>query len=139
MRRPFSILAASAALLVVLGLAGGVGPLVASMAALGVHATALAALAASSRRVDATAARLALPGWVGAQAEKNRRKALAYALPGSALAVAGWWLARSGWSNSVASGAGASFQVGSFLGESLIVANQSKLLADLASRVELAQ
>jgi hypothetical protein len=141
MRRLFPILATMAGLLLMAGFYSGlIGRdddlgrgvrLGAAASALAVHASAFAYLRAAGRRVEAAAMRSGLPGWVGAQAEKNRRKALVFELCGSSIAVIGMGLLVGEWWYPIAYGSSVSFQIGSFIGETMIVANQSRLLGDL--------
>lgn len=143
MRRAFPILVAVVGSLLMAGFAAGLlGPggdlrrvvrLAGASAALAVHATVFVYLVASGRRVRALAGSAGMPVWVGALAAKNRRKALAFEVPGSLLAIVGIGLVLGEWGHPIVLGSSVSFQVGSFLGEALIVANQSRLLDELAA------
>ncbi len=143
MRRAFPILAAVAGLLLAASFAaGGVAPPVrhagverlATLATIGLHGVVLAYLVATGRRVGAMAGRPGWPEWVGAQAEKNRRKAWATGAPGVVLAIASGWGPAGGrggaWQQAL-SAANLSFQIGAFLGEYAVLASQAKLLRDV--------
>ena len=119
--------------------------LAAAVATLSIHASAFVYLQATGRRVEATARRLALPEeatarrlalpeWVGAQAEKNRRKALVYEIPGSVMAIVGTGFVVGEWWHPLRDGVSVSFQFSAFLAEYMIIANQSRLLGDLDAR-----
>jgi hypothetical protein len=143
MRRLFPILATVVGLFLVAGFYSGLirrsddlgrGVRLVSVAlALAVQALAFVYLWATGRRIEVSARRAGLPGWVGAQAEKNWRKALHFQVFGSVVAVAGVGLLVVDWFNPIAYGSSVSFQIGSFLGEAMIVANQSRLLEDLSN------
>ena len=108
--------------------------LAAAVATLSIHASAFVYLQATGRRVEATARQLALPEWVGAQAEKNRRKALVYEIPGSVMAIVGTGFVVGEWWHPLRDGVSVSFQFSAFLAEYMIIANQSRLLGDLDAR-----
>ena len=142
MRRFFPILAGVAGLLLVASLVAGLAGSteghprigwVAVAATLTVHSSAFAHLRATGRRVEATAGALGLPDWVGAQAEKNRRKAFVYEGWGSALAVLTAMSGAGRWWHLALSGSSLSFQVGAFVGEFAIIAAQSRLMRDVGS------
>ncbi len=143
MRRLFPILATVVGLLLMAGFYSGlIGRgddlgrgvrLAAAASALMVHAWVFAYLWVTGRGVEASVRRSGLPGWVGAQAEKNRRKALVFEICGSLMAIVGVGLLVGEWWYPIVSGSSVSFQIGSFLGEAMIVANQSRLLGDLAA------
>jgi len=143
MPRPFPILATVAGLLSLASLAAGVvalpGPhrglaILATAATIGAHGSVAAYFAATGRRVDATAARLGLADWLGAQAEKNRRKAFAYQAWGVPLALLAGWSAGSGggeaWRHALPA-ASLAFQVGAFAGEYAVIVAQARLVRDL--------
>ena len=144
MRRLFPVLASVVGLLLMAGFASGllgrsddlgrVVRLASASAALAVHASAFVYLQATGRRVEAIAGRSGLPGWVGAQAEKNLRKALIYEIPGLAIAVVGAGLVVGEWWQPIVWGSSVSFQIGAFLGEWMIVANQSRLVEHVMPR-----
>ena len=144
MRRLFPILATAVGLLLVAGFYLGLiargddlgrgARLAGAAAALAVHASAFGFLRASGRRVESIAGREGLPGWVGAQAEKNRRKSRVFEVGGALVAISGAGLLAGEWWSPIVSGSSVSFQIGSFLGESMIVAGQSRLLESLSRR-----
>ena len=103
----------------------------AASATLAVHASTFAHLRASGRRVEAVAEALGLPDWVGAQVEKNRRKALVYETLGPALVVLAAWFVGDRWWHRVVAGASLAFQVGAFVGEFAIIAAQARLVRDV--------
>jgi hypothetical protein len=148
MRLLFPILASVVGLLLVAGFYSGLvgrsdefgrGVRLGSMGlAMAIHAWAFAYFWSSGRRIEAIVRRDAMPDWVGALAEKNGRRALHFQVFGSVMAVMGAGLLASEWWYPILSGASLSFQIGSFLGENLIVVQQSKLLEHLrGSAVEL--
>ena len=94
MRRLFPILAVVAGLLLARDLLDRPGPL-AVAATLAAHGSAFVYLAATGRRVEGWSKDREWPDWVAAQAEKNRRKAIAYQGWGSAI------LGLSAWSGPV--------------------------------------
>jgi hypothetical protein len=142
MRRAFPILASIAGLLLVsslvLDLVGSPNQLAwASIAVtLAVHGSVFAYLRATGRDVEAVAGRLGLPGWVGAQAEKNRRKAFVYEAWGSSLVVLAGCSSGGGWWHLVLSASCLSFQLGAFVGEFAILAAQARLLGDVEPRAD---
>ena len=142
MRRLFPILATVVGLLLMAGFYSGlIGRgddlgrgvrLAAAASAVAVHAWAFGYFWVTGRWVEATVRQSGLPGWVGAQAEKNWRKALHFQVFGSVMAVGGVGLLVVDWCSPLVWGSSVSFQIGSFIGEAMIVANQSRLLEDLA-------
>jgi hypothetical protein len=144
MRRLFPILATVVGLLLMagfysglIGRGGDLGRgvrLAAAASALAVHAWVFVYLWVTGRWVEASVRQSGLPGWVGGQAEKNRRKALVFEICGSLMAIVGVGLLVGEWWYPIVSGSSVSFQIGSFLGETMIVANQSRLLEDLGDR-----
>jgi hypothetical protein len=142
MRRLFPILATVVGLLLMAGFYSGLirrgddlgrgVRLVSVTLALAVHALAFVYFWATGRRIEASARQAGLPGWVGAQAEKNWRKALHFQVFGSVVAITGVGLLAVDWFNPIVWGSSVSFQIGAFLGEAMIVANQSRLLEDLS-------
>jgi hypothetical protein len=98
-----------------------------------VHGLAFAHFRATGRRVDGLAGASGMPGWVRAQAEKNRRKASAYLGWGVGLAGLSAW---SGWlgggpGHLVISASSLAFQVGAFAGLIVLVIAQAGLLRDV--------
>jgi hypothetical protein len=141
MRRPFPVLASIVGLLLVASLARAPGEdagrlgLAAGLATVAVHGLVCSSLRTGRRRVEATAARLGLPDWVVAQAEKNRAKAAVLAATGVPLAIlsiaALGLRPGSGWRVGLAA-FNLAFQVGAFAGEYLAIAAQARLSRDLA-------
>jgi hypothetical protein len=146
MRRLFPILATVVGLLLMAGFYSGlIGRggdldrgvrLAAAALALTVHAWAFGYFWVTGRWVETVARQSGLPEWVGAQAEKNRRKALVFESGGSLMAIVGVGLLVEEWWYPIVSGSSVSFQIGSFLGETMIVANQSRLLEDLSESTQ---
>ena len=144
MRILFPILATVVALLLAAGYYAGLvgrpddlgrGVRLASMVlALVVHAGAFAYFWSTGRKIEAIVGREGLPEWVGAQAEKNRRKALLYQVSGSIFVVVGVGLLLFEYRHPIYGGSSVSFQVGAFLNEFLVIQNQSRLLAELAGQ-----
>jgi len=142
MRRIFPILATLVSLLLMAGFYSGLirrvddlgqgVRLAAAAAAMAVHAVTFAYLWLTGRRVVSMVGLLGLPGWVNAQSDKNRRKALLFQVSGSVVAMCGVGLLALEWWHPIVLGSSVSFQVGLFIGEAMIVANQSRLLDDLA-------
>ncbi len=145
MRLLFPILACVAGSLLIGGfVAGMVAPpaaharlgMVAAAAALAVHGTGLAYLATSAGRVEATARSSGMPGWVGAQAEKNRRKAGVLGAWGVASIVGVAWSGMvgpgRGWHLALSASA-LTIQLGAFVGEFLMVVAQARLLLDVGA------
>ena len=101
-------------------------------ATLAVHGLASAHFRATCRRVNGRAGTSGMPGWVRGEAEKNRRKALAYEGWGAAMAVLSAW---SGWvgggpAHLLVSASSLSFQVGAFAGLFVLVMTQARLLRE---------
>jgi hypothetical protein len=148
MRRLFPILAAIVGLLLMAGFYSGlIGRgdefgrgvrLAAAASALAVHVWAFVYFWVTERWVEASVGQSGLPEWIGAQAEKNRRKALLFQVSGSAMAIVGVGLLVGEWWYPIVSGSSVSFQIGSFIGETMIVANQSRLLQDLGESIRTA-
>ena len=142
MRRLFPILALAAFVMLVAGHASGMAApgalhvrlgLLAVGATLAVHGLAFVHFRATSRRVDGLAGASGMPGWVKAQAEKNRRKASAYLGWGVGLAGLSAW---SGWlggglGHLVLSASSLAFQAGAFAGLIVLVMTQDRLLRDV--------
>jgi hypothetical protein len=142
MRRLFPILALVAVVLQVAGHASGMAArgtiharigLGAVGATLVVHGLAFGHFRATCRRVDGLVGASGIPGWVRAQAEKNRRKASAYVSWGLGMAGLSAW---SGWSGGglghlVLSASSLAFQVGAFAGLIVLVMTQAGLLRDV--------
>jgi hypothetical protein len=148
MRRLFPILAAAVGLLLMAGFYSGLirrdddfgqgVRLVAAASALAVHVWAFVYFWVTGRRVETHVGQSGLPEWIGAHAEKNRRKALLFQVSGSVMAIVGVSLLVGEWWYPIISGSTVSFQIGSFIGETMIVANQSRLLEDLGESIRTA-
>jgi hypothetical protein len=142
MRRLFPIPALVAVALLVAGHASGMAApgalhvqigLVAVGATLAVHGLAFVHFRATCRRVDGLAEASGMPGWVRAQAEKNRRKASAYVAWGVGLAglsAGSGWL-EGGMGHAVVSASSLAFQAGAFAGLVVLTMTQARLLRDV--------
>ncbi len=104
----------------------------AAAATLLLHAGTWATLARAERRALRLVRDRGWPDWMGAQAEKNRRKALAYAAWGGTMAVA---MAGSDgpWRVGLAS-ATIAFHLGAFPAGWLLIAAQSRLSREYEAR-----
>lgn len=142
MPRPFLALALVAASLLVAGFAAGLAGsasggrlgVAGTVATLAVHGSVWAYLRATGRRVEGLARAAGMPGWVGAQAEKNRRKAFASGAIGVPLALLAGWSGAEGWRLSLGS-ANLAFQLGAFIGESAMMMAQTRLIRDVEAWV----
>src|SRR5947209_1228530 len=142
MRRLFPIPALVAVALLVAGHASGMAApgalhirigLLAVGATLAVHGLAFVHFRATCRRVNGLAEASGMPGWVRAQAEKNRRKASAFVVWGvglSGLSAGSGWL-QGGMGHLVVSASSLAFQAGAFAGLIVLTMTQARLLRDL--------
>jgi hypothetical protein len=143
MRRFFAILAVIAGLILLVGfvssiVAPGPGDFAWALASIGVtvvvYATAGFWVALSRAGVSKIAERLEMPDWVKAQAEKNERKVLAYhlvGLPMLGVIVASDLLPTSGPFSLGLQALNLAFQLGAFLGMSVVIVAQERLSSDV--------